>query len=149
MRTPRRSLAALAAVALALPLAGCPTLDGGTASTELTTTQFDDIPAPLGFSLDLGEGRTFSYTEGAGGPVPVRLGRMEYTGLGDAEEVVAWYASEMPRPIHGWDAGTPVPGEVPAMLFKRGGERCLVTAKPEGSALRVVVERNTGGALPR
>ena len=148
MRIYRSLAAALAAVALALPLAGCPSMDGGTASKELSSAQFDDIPVPRGFAIDLSEGRSFSYSEGGSGPCPVRLGRLEYSGLGDAEEILQWYASEMPRTIHGWTAVAPAEG-APSLLFTKGTERCLVTAKAEGSALRIVVERNTGGALPQ
>jgi len=147
MRTYRSLAAALAAVALALPLAGCPSMAGGTASRELSSAQFDDIPVPRGFSIDLSGGRSFSYSEGGNGPSSIRLGRLEYIGLGDSDEVLGWYATEMPRAIHGWTAGTPVEGK-PSMLFRKGGERCLVSATPEGSALRIVLERNTGGAAP-
>jgi hypothetical protein len=145
MRIPRTLAPALAALALALPLAGCPTMGEGTASHELSSAQFDDIPVPRGFVIDLSEGRSYSYAEGGGGPAAIRLGRLEYSGLGDADETLRWYAAEMPRPIHGW---TPVAAEEgsPSLLFKKGAERCLVTARPEGAALRVVVERNTGGA---
>ena len=101
MRTYRTLAAALAAVALALPLAGCPSMDGGTLSNELSSAQFDDVPVPRSFSIDLAEGRSFSYAEGGSGPCPVRLGRLEYTGQGDATEILQWYAAEMPRPIHG------------------------------------------------
>jgi hypothetical protein len=140
-----RILAALAAIALALPLAGCPSLGGGTASHELSSAQFDDIPVPHGFAIDLAEGRSYSYAEGGSGPASIRMGRLEYTGRGDADEQIQWYASEMPRPIHGWGAGAAVEGKS-AMLFRKGAERCLVTVKTEGAALRIVVERNSGGA---
>jgi len=147
MRTYRSLAAALAVVVLALPLAGCPSLGGGTVSRELSSAQFDDIPVPRGFAIDLSEGRSFSYSEGGSGPSSIRLGRLEYSGLGDADEVLQWYAAEMPRAIHGWDAGVPVEGKS-AMLFRKGTERCLVATGPEGAALRIVVERNTGGAAP-
>ena len=63
----------------------------------------------------------------------------------DVDEILRWYAAEMPRPIHGW---TPIAGEEgsPVLSFRKGAERCLVTARTEGAAVRVVVERNTGGA---
>jgi hypothetical protein len=145
MRIPRTLAPALVALALALPLAGCPTMGEGTASKELSSAQFDDIPVPRGFAIDLGEGRSFSYAEGGGGPGSIRLGRLEYSGLGDVDEILAWYSSEMPRPIHGW---TRVAGEEgsPVLTFKKGGERCIVSVKTEGAAIRVVVERNTGAA---
>jgi hypothetical protein len=145
MRASRSLAAALAAVALALPLAGCPSLGGGTASHELSSAQFDDIPVPHGFAIDLSEGHSYSYSEGGGGPASVRMGRIEYTGRGDADEQIQWYAAEMPRPIHGWGPGTAVEGKA-AMMFLKGTERCLVSVKTEGAALRIVVERNSGGA---
>jgi hypothetical protein len=148
MRTHRTLAAALAAVVLALPLAGCPTTGGGTISRELSSAQFDDIPVPRGFALDLEEGRSFSYSEGGSGPASVRLGRLEYSGLGDADEILQWFASEMPRPIHGWVAVPPEEGAT-SLLFQKGAERCLVSARPEGAALRITVERNTGGAAPQ
>jgi len=148
MRIYRSLAAALAAAALALPLAGCPSMDGGAVSKELSSAQFDDIPVPRGFAIDLSEGRSFSYSEGGSGPSPVRLGRLEYSGLGDAAEILQWYASEMPRTIHGWKAVAPAEGDT-SLLFTKGSERCLVTTRVEGSALRIVVERNTGGALPQ
>lgn len=147
MRTARTVAAALAVLALALPLAGCPTTTG-TVSKELSSAQFDDIPVPRGFAIDLSEGRSFSYSEGGAGPAPVRIGRLEYTGLGDAEETLNWYSSEMPRTIHGWVA-LPVEEGSPSRLFKKGSERCSVTATPEGGSIRVTVERNTGRAEPR
>ena len=145
MRTYRTLAAALAAVALALPLAGCPTMGAGTASRELSSAQFDDIPVPGGFAIDLAEGRSYSYSEGGSGPSSIRLGRLEYSGLGDADEILQWYASEMPRAMHGWEVGAAVEG-AHSILFKKGTERCLVTARPEGAALRITVERNTGDA---
>ena len=148
MRKPLSLAAALAAAALALPLAGCPSLGGGTTSRELSSAQFDDIPVPRGFVIDLAEGRSFSYSEGGSGPAAIRMGRLEYSGLGDPDEILQWFATEMPRPIHGWDAGAPVEG-MSARLFRRRAERCLVTVKTEGTALRIVVERNTGGAKPQ
>lgn len=148
MRTYRTLAAALAVVALALPLTGCPSMGDGTASKELSSAQFDDIPVPRSFAIDLSEGRSFSYAEGGSGPVPVRLGRLEYVGQGDAAEILQWYGSEMPRPIHGWTAVPPEEGAT-SLLFTKGTERCLVTTRVEGSALRIVVERNTGGALPQ
>ena len=149
MRTTGALASALAVLALALPLAGCPSMDGGgTASRQLSSAQFDDVPVPKGFVIDLAEGRSYSYSEGGGGPASIRMGRLEYTGLGDAEEILQWYAAEMPRPIHGWAPGGAAEG-VPSMLFRRGSERCLVTVKPEGAAVRIVVERNTGGAEPQ
>lgn len=138
-----------AVLATALVLPGCPSLGSGSASRELSSAQFADIPVPRGFALDDAEGRSFSYTEGGNGPSPVRLGRLEYTGRGSPEEVLAWYAEEMPRPIHGWDAGREIDqGGRPALLFSRGGERCLVSVREEGGALRLLVERNTGGGAP-
>ena len=148
MRTSRSLAAALAAVALAIPLAGCPSLGGGSASRELSSAQFDDIPAPRGFVIDLSEGRSYSYSEGGGGTASIRMGRLEYTGRGEPEGILQWYAAEMPRPIHGWDGGAPVEG-ASAMMFRRGKERCLVTVTPEGASLRIMVERNTGGAAER
>ena len=145
MRTYRSLSAALAALALALPLSGCPTMGGGTISKELSSAQFDDIPVPRGFSIDLAEGRSFSYSEGGSGPSAIRLGRLEYSGLGDPEEALQWYAEELPRSIHGWETGVPVEGKS-AMLFRKGAERCLVSTRPEGAAVRIVIERNTGGA---
>lgn len=149
MRTHRNLVAALAALILALPSTGCYLMGmgPGTPSMELSSAQFDDIPVPRGFALIDSEGRSFSYSEGGNGPSPVRLGRLEYSGLGDADEILQWYAAEMPRAIHGWSSGSAVEGR-PSILFTKGGERCLVTAKPEGSALRITVERNTGGAAP-
>lgn len=126
-------------------LPGCPSL-GGTASRELSSAQFADVPVPRGFALDDSEGRSFSYTEGGSGPKAVRLGRLEYIGRGSIEEILAWYASEMPRPLHGWAAGKPVGDGTTAMMFERGTEKCLVSLREEGAALRLVVERNTGGA---
>jgi hypothetical protein len=137
----------LAALSIALALPGCPSLGSGSLSKELSSAQFADVPVPRGFALDDAEGRSFSYAEGGSGPSSVRLGRLEYTGRGDAADLLAWYASEMPRPLHGWDAGTEVEAAGrPALLFRRGAERCLVTAREEGGAVRLVVERNTGGA---
>lgn len=133
-----------------LAAAGCGSLSGGVpTSRELSLAQFDDVPVPRGFVLDSREGRSFSYSEGGSGPAPIRMGRLEYTGLGDAGDTLAWYAGEMPRPLHGWSAGEPVPGRESALLFRRGGDACLVTVRPEGSGLRVVVERNTGHAVGR
>lgn len=147
MRTHRTLAAALLTVVLALPLAGCPTTEGGTLSRELSSAQFDDIPVPRGFAIDLSEGRSYSYSEGGNGPASIRLGRLEYSGQGDAAEILQWFASEMPRPIHGWDS---VAGEEggSTLMFKKGKERCLVAARPEGAAIRLTVERNTGGAAP-
>lgn len=147
MRIHRTLATALVAMALALPLAGCPTTGGGTLSRELSSAQFDDIPVPRGFAIDLAEGRSYSYSEGGNGPSFIRLGRLEYSGQGDASEILQWFASEMPRPIHGWDSGAGEEGGS-TLLFKKGKERCLVTARPEGAALRLTVERNTGGAAP-
>ena len=147
MRTYRTLAAALAIAALALPLAGCPTMGEGTVSKELSQAQFDDIPVPRAFAIDLTEGHSFSYSEGGSGPASIRLGRLEYFGQGDAAEILQWYAAEMPRPIHGWDAGTGPEGG-PSLLFKKGKERCLVTVVPEGAAIRIIVERNTGGGSP-
>jgi hypothetical protein len=149
MRTiaPGSRLAALAALALALPLAGCPSLGGGTRSRVVSEAQFDDIPVPPGFAIDLAEGRSFSYTEGGSGPGSIRMGRLEYTGRGDVEALTAWYLEEMPRTIHGWSAGAEAPGG--GSLYRRGDEACLVTLRPEGGGVRIVVERNTGGALAR
>jgi hypothetical protein len=140
---PSRPLAA--ALALSLAAAGCAALGGGSSSRVLSTAQFDDVPVPRGFALDLSEGRSFSYTEGGSGPASIRMGRLEYAGQGVPEEVLAWYASEMPRPIHGWDTGAAA-GDG-RMLFLRGDERCLVSVLQEGAGLRLVVERNTGGAV--
>ncbi len=145
MRLSRSLAAAIAAVSLALPLAGCPALGGGTVSRELSSAQFDDIPVPRGFAIALAEGRSYSYSEGGSGPAAIRMGRLEYVGQGDPDALIAWYAEEMPRPIHGWGAGKPVEGKA-AMMFRRGAEGCLVTVKTEGAALRIVVERNSGGA---
>jgi len=147
MRIHRTLAAALALAALALPLAGCPTTGGGTLSKEFSSAQFDDIPVPRGFAIDLSEGRSFSYSEGGSGPASIRLGRLEYSGRGDAAEILQWYAAEMPRSIHGWDAGTGPEGG-PTLLFRKGKEKCLVTVLPEGAAIRITVERNTGGAAP-
>jgi len=144
MRPSPSTAALVSALALALAAGGCGTLGSGTASRELSTAQFDDVPVFRGFALDLAEGCSFTYTEGGSGPAAIRMGRLEYTGRGGSEEILAWYASEMPRSIHGWDAGSPSgPGR---MLFRRGEDRCLVAVLEEGSGLRIVVERNTGGA---
>jgi hypothetical protein len=141
MRHPR--FAALAALLLlAAPLAGCPTT-GGTASRELSAAQFDDVPVPAGFVLDTREGRSFSYAEGGGGPSSIRMGRLEYEGLGELAKVREWYAAEMERPIHGWK---PAGASGEGLLFTRGADRCLVTCTSQGAAVRVVVERNTGRA---
>jgi len=135
-----------AVLATACVLPGCPSLGSGSVSHELSSAQFADIPVPRGFALDDAEGRSFSYTEGGNGPSPVRLGRLEYVGRGEPVEVLAWYAQEMPRPLHGWDAGKEIESpDRPAILFSRGTERCLVSVRQEGGALRLVVERNTGG----
>lgn len=140
----------LLAAAVAAPAAGCGSM--GTAvpsSRELSTAQFDDVPVPRGFVLDLSEGRSYSYAEGGGGPAAIRMGRLEYTGLGTASEVLAWYASEMTRTIHGWGAGEAPEDGGPSLLFRGKSDLCLVTVRTEGSQLRVVVERNTGGAIGR
>ena len=100
-----RAVPLLAVLATVLVLPGCPSLGPGSLSKELSSAQFADIPVPRGFALDDAEGRSFSYTEGGNGPVPVRIGRLEYVGRGTGDEVLAWYAAEMPRPLHGWEAG--------------------------------------------
>ena len=142
---PSRPLAALAAaMALALAAGGCESLGSGTASRELSAAQFDDVPVPRGFALDLSEGRSFSYSEGGSGPASIRMGRLEYTGRGSVEDLLAWYGAEMPRPIHGWDAGSP--GGAGGILFRRAEDRCFVSVSGEGAGIRIVVERNTGGA---
>jgi len=140
-----RPLLPIALVLAAAVLPGCPSL-GGSVSRELSSAQFADVPVPRGFALDDAEGRSFSYTEGGSGPSPVRLGRLEYIGRGTPDEILAWYAREMPRPMNGWDAGKAIEGGAPSMLFTRGDEKCLVSLREEGGALRLVVERNTGGA---
>jgi hypothetical protein len=138
-----------AVLSAALVLPGCPSMGSGSVSHELSSAQFADIPVPRGLALDDAEGRSFSFTEGGNGPAPVRLGRLEYTGRGTAEDLLAWSAQEMPRPLHGWDAGKQVEAAGrPALLFSRGAERCLVTVRDEGGAVRLIVERNTGGAAP-
>jgi hypothetical protein len=136
--------------AAAPTLCGCESVGGPPPSSrELSSAQFDDIPVPRGFVLDLSPGRSFSYAEGGAGVGAIRLGRLEYTGLGDSQETLAWYAAEMPRPMHGWSTGAPHGTRPDALLFRRDGEACLVTALLEGSQLRIVVERNTGGAVGR
>jgi len=148
MRTPR-TLAALGLAAVLLA-AGCASDSGESASSrELTTAQFDDVPVPKGFVIDLSPGRSFSYAEGGGGVGSLRMGRLEYTGLGSPAAILEWYASEMPRPMHGWSAGEPFPARRDSMIFRRGDEVCLVTTRTEGAQVRVVVERNTGGAIGR
>jgi hypothetical protein len=117
---------------------------GAAASRELSTAQFDDVPAPPGFVMDTDY--TYSYAEGGAGPVPIRMGRIEYTGTGDAEAVVGWYLEQMPRTLHGWERGVRVEGADAAARFARGADRCLVAARREGGLLRVVVERNTPAA---
>lgn len=141
-------LAVLAALGGA---AGCATGGGGVpTSRELSVAQFDDVPVPRGFSLDLAEGRSFSYAEGGSGPAPLRMGRLEYTGLGGIEDVLGFYAAEMPRPIHGWSPCDRSAEDRPSSLrFTRGGDVCLVTVRQEGAQLRIVVERNTGHAVGR
>lgn len=150
MRIPRIPAAALVAAAMVAAAAGCEGVGGTSpASRELTSAQFDDIPVPGGFAIDLSAGHSFSYAEGGGGPGAIRMGRLEYTGLGDPDEILGWYAVEMPRPMHGWSAGVPSPDRADAMIFRRGDEVCLVIARPEGAQVRVVIERNTGGAIGR
>ncbi len=148
MRTPRILSAVLAAL---VGSAGCGTLGGGAVPTsrELSLAQFDDVPVPRGFALDSREGRSFSYSEGGSGPAPIRMGRLEYAGQGAAGDTLAWYAAEMPRPIHGWSPGEPAAEGSAALRFRRGSEVCLVTVRQEGSGLRIVVERNTGHAVGR
>ena len=137
----------LALVIAAAVLPGCPTL-GGSASKELSSAQFADIPVPDGFALDDSEGKSYSYTEGGSAPNAVRLGRLEYLGRGSVEAVLAWYASEMPRPLHGWTAPKAVAEGATSMMFTKDKEKCLVRVQEEGAALRLIVERNTGGAGP-
>jgi hypothetical protein len=149
---PKSRIPAVAVLAAALLVAapGCEGVSGGfPGSRELTSAQFDDIPVPRGFAIDLAAGRSYSYAEGGGGPGAIRMGRLEYTGLGDPDELVGWYAVEMPRPMHGWSSGEPHPDRPNSMIFRRGGEVCLVSARAEGAQVRVVIERNTGGAIGR
>ena len=144
MRIPPTFLAVLAAASLA----GCAGTDSGSISRELTSAQFEDVPVPPGFAIDASEGRSFSYSEGGGGAAAIRLGRLEYTGRGEPLETLTWYAEEMPRSLHGWGRGLDLESDPPSMRFERGGERCLVTVRTEGGGIRIVVERNVGGAAP-
>ena len=142
--------AVLCAAALLIAGPGCGSISGeSAASRELTSAQFDDVPVPRGFALDLSGGRSYSYAEGGGGVGAIRMGRLEYTGLGDADGILGWYGVEMPRPMHGWSSGELHPDREHAMYFRRGGEVCLVTTRTEGAQVRVVIERNTGGAIGR
>jgi len=141
MRISSKPLVALALLAVAAT--GCIAPGSGSVSRELTSAQFEDVPVPDGFAIDDSEGRTFSYSEGGSGAAAIRMGRLEYTGRGDATAILEWYAAEMPRSIHGWEAGVPLETDPPSMAFRRGEERCLVTVRPEGGAVRILVHRNT------
>ena len=140
-----RPFTPVAAVLLSVAaLAGCNSPGAGPTSRELSSAQFDDVPVPRSFALDLGGGRSFSYSEGGSGPAAIRVGRLEYVGRGSVDDVLAFYAAEMPRPLNGWTAaGDAGRG---ALRFRRAEERCVVRAVEEGGAVRIVVERNTGEA---
>jgi hypothetical protein len=140
-----RPVVSLALALAALAATGCIT-GSDPPSRELSTAQFDDVPAPPGFVLDASRGRSYAYAEGGAGACALRLGRMEYTGTGDSDAVLAWYSANMPRSVNGWGPAEPVEGGPDRARFRRGGEACLVVVHREGGRLRVVIERNTPAA---
>ena len=147
MRSPlvRPTLVALALAAGSLAVPGCAGSGGAGPSRELTTAQFDDVPVPQGFALDDASGRCYSYAEGGSGAAAIRMGRLEYAGAGDPDAVLAWYESEMAKPLHGWTDRRRLAAsdDGVAALFARGEDRCLVRVVREGAGTRILIQRNT------
>lgn len=147
----RRIPASLALLACAVLLPACAgTLGSAPRSRELSSSQFADVPVPRGFGLDDANVDTFTYSEGGNHRSALRMGRLIYEGSAPVEAVVEYYEAEMPRPIHGWDAGKRLSdrgdGAV-RVLFQRPEDRCLVRVHASGGMTHLVIERNTGEAL--
>ncbi|MHC4820151.1 MAG: hypothetical protein ACYTDX_00350 [Planctomycetota bacterium] len=118
-------------------------------SRVLTTKQFPDIPVPRGFGLDSTTVDTFTYSEGGNHRTALRMGRLNYEGSTPVEAVVAYYETEMPRPMHGWSAGEVLPASddgASRLLFVRGEDRCVVRVHASGGMTHLMIERNTGEA---
>jgi len=144
----QRSLRLLSIVVLlALPAlagAGCASPSSPGNSRWLSSAQFDDVPVRGGFLMDTSPGKSWSYAEGGSGAGSFRLGRLLYEGREEPGPLLAWYETEMLRPIHGWPPGTRL--DENTLLFVRGGERVLILVERVGEITRLVVERNTRSA---
>jgi hypothetical protein len=146
-----RSIVATFLLSVALG-AGCVSLGGGPTpvSRELGAVQFNDVPVPGGFVLVTEDGRSWSYSEGGSGPGSIRMGHLEYTGKGDIVELVAWYETQLLRPLHGWTGVERLSADDDSgsLVFERPEDRCVVSIRREGPLVRIVVDRNPAASRP-
>jgi hypothetical protein len=92
--------------------------------------RFSDVPVPAGFKLLAKDSYSF---ESSG----VRVGVLRYRGKAGPDQVVNFYREQMP--MYNWNLLNVVEYGEQQMNFDRETETCVITLKPSGKAVTIVV----------
>ncbi len=111
-------------------------------SETLDTTQFADVPVPLGFTLredpitKLKHPGSYSFEAGE-----LRLGRFLYAGKTAVDDVARFYLAQMENPYHGWSKVSEDIGPGSAdLVFDKGQTRSRIELFQKGSKTYVLIE---------